>query len=120
MAKRPVTKKTVPPKIDEKCSVVLKNNVLELHGSYQGSYIKSSGKNGKETWTNNVYMIRTNKFGEWIIGNSGKRYGDIIQFGHYEKPYDANIKWRYFNGTKYIKADANDIIVNCINDEGKM
>ena len=77
--------------------------------------MKSSGRSGgEESWVNSGLGIRKNKYGEWRIGNLEVRYGDIIEFGSYEKPYDTNIQWLYWNGDKYEKADANDINIDCI------
>ena len=102
----------------ETINISLKNAAATAHGSFSGTYIKSSMVNGKESWIssrNGIWF--TPEY--WIISHLdyiGTNMASIYSnFGN-RCPYDLSSEhWRYYHPLNgWIDAAPNNINVECL------
>ena len=104
--------------------VILKNKVLEIQGFTQGIYRLYKTVNGKASWKSTSFAIWYFPNDKWGIGklkDIGKSTSWVSSTGAQgdKSPYDVpNDKWQYDNGDW--KDGDGDIIVQCVNDKGKI
>ena len=104
----------------EQCSaaiVTLKNGALKFKGSLQGMYQISDLIDGKPSWTsvsNAIWYIL--EYDAWSIATLdyiGDSAAYMFAFDIYGGLDDTNNQWKYWDGSNWILASANDIFINC-------
>ena len=94
----------------------MKNDALASQGLLQGMYQISGLVNGKQSWTSNSHAIWYSLDYGWLIGNLdsiGENICSIYANDDYGGLDDTNNQWKYWDGSNWILASANDIFINC-------
>ena len=105
------------------CSAVVvkvKNELLNKgYGFLQGTYVRSTGVNGKLSWINGDYAIWFTP-NIWIIGDLssiGSSLAYVYASIDITDVTADEIQWNYWTGYAW-KLAPNDISVTCNDDEG--
>ena len=110
----------------KKIRVDLKNVLLESQGERLGIYEKSAVGNEKPSWiSNNQAIWWISQHNEWGIGDLNSLGTDIRGItgvtddeNKFGLPNDPKYTWKYWNGESFTTSpDANDINVECVDDE---
>ena len=94
----------------------MKNDALASQGLLQGMYQISGLVNGKQSWISNSHAIWYSLEYGWLIGDLdtiGENVCSIYANDDYGGLDDTNNQWKYWDGSNWILASANDIFINC-------